>query len=373
MIHRNIEPLLRSLAGSHPIVTLVGPRQSGKTTLAKSMFPNKPYVSLEDPDTRRFALVDPRGFLSAFTQGAILDEIQRTPELPSYLQTQIDRNDQPGQFILTGSQQFELMTQVSQSLAGRTALLRLLPFTLSEAQRCLKSGVPAKVESAAGAISGGGVLFTLHRPYEIDDSDLFCFPNREAVLVCAVPWHHLEPLLSAVASQQTLSLSAKVLAALRSHNFTDVADATPWFQGFILLPPKQVVRAYCLLDVVQNTSDEDNSHFLHTVVKDVIPTRSIRRDPPLLVTENNDAGTSLVSNPISSPFRRNISSPFRRNENSLFKSFLEQRRSTAVSSLRSPASIQQFLDMMAIIRGVGAGRGLEVVYHFTNPCFASMI
>jgi predicted AAA+ superfamily ATPase len=135
MIHRNIEPLLRRLACSYPIVTLVGPRQSGKTTLAKSMFPNKPYVSLEDPDTRRFALDDPRGFLSAYPQGAILDEIQRAPELPSYLQTQVDQNDQPGQFILTGSQQFELMTQVSQSLAGRTALLHLLPFTLSEVQR----------------------------------------------------------------------------------------------------------------------------------------------------------------------------------------------------------------------------------------------
>lgn len=135
MIRRNIAPQLQKLATSYPIVTLVGPRQSGKTTLAKSLFPDKPYISLEDPDVRRFATEDPRGFLSSYPRGAILDEIQRAPELTSYLQTRVDQDDQPGQFILTGSQQFELMTHISQSLAGRTALLRLLPFTLSEVRR----------------------------------------------------------------------------------------------------------------------------------------------------------------------------------------------------------------------------------------------
>jgi predicted AAA+ superfamily ATPase len=132
MIQRNIEPHLRLLAGQYPIVTLVGPRQSGKTTLARKVFPNKPYVTLEDPDVRRFAVEDPRGFLSSYPDGAVFDEIQRAPELPSYLQTMVDINAAPGQFVLTGSQQFELMTQVSQSLAGRTALLRLLPLTLAE-------------------------------------------------------------------------------------------------------------------------------------------------------------------------------------------------------------------------------------------------
>lgn len=135
MITRNITPLLRQLASQYPVITLTGPRQSGKTTLAKSLFPGKPYVSLEDPDTRRFALDDPRGFLANFPQGAILDEVQRAPDLPSYLQGMVDANAQPGRFILTGSQQFELMTQITQSLAGRTAILRLLPFTLAEAQR----------------------------------------------------------------------------------------------------------------------------------------------------------------------------------------------------------------------------------------------
>lgn len=132
MIKRHIEPVFRSLAGQYPIVTLVGPRQSGKTTLARMVFPDKPYVSLEDPDMRRFATEDPRGFLASYKSGAVLDEIQRVPELPSYLQALVDVNAAAGQFILTGSQQFELMTQVSQSLAGRTALLRLLPLTLAE-------------------------------------------------------------------------------------------------------------------------------------------------------------------------------------------------------------------------------------------------
>lgn len=139
MITRNITPLLRQLASQYPVITLTGPRQSGKTTLAKALFPGKPYVTLENPDTRRFATDDPRGFLSNYVHGAILDEIQRAPELPSYIQGMVDADPQPGRFILTGSQQFELMTQVTQSLAGRTAVLRLLPFTLAEVQR-LKGG-----------------------------------------------------------------------------------------------------------------------------------------------------------------------------------------------------------------------------------------
>ncbi len=140
MIERNIAPVLQRLATQYPVITLTGPRQSGKTTLAKSLFADKPYVSLEDPDTRRYATDDPRGFLAQYAQGAIFDEIQRVPELASYLQGMVDADPQPGRFILTGSHQFELMTQVSQSLAGRTAVLRLLPFTLAEVQR-LRGGV----------------------------------------------------------------------------------------------------------------------------------------------------------------------------------------------------------------------------------------
>lgn len=139
MTPRSIRPLFERLATQYPVVTLTGPRQSGKTTLAKSLSPGKPYVTLEDPDIRRFALEDPRGLLSAYQQGAVLDEIQRAPELTSYLQSMVDSDPTPGRFILTGSQQFELMQGVTQSLAGRTAVLRLLPFSLSELAQLLPS------------------------------------------------------------------------------------------------------------------------------------------------------------------------------------------------------------------------------------------
>ena len=152
MITRTITPLLRQLASQYPVITLTGPRQSGKTTLAKALFPGKPYVTLENPDTRRFATDDPRGFLSNYAQGAILDEIQRAPELPSYIQGMVDADPQTGRFILTGSQQFELMTQVTQSLAGRTAVLRLLPFTLAEVQRL--KGVTNPPEMGQTLLSG---------------------------------------------------------------------------------------------------------------------------------------------------------------------------------------------------------------------------
>lgn len=140
MIERNIAPVLLQLATQYPVITLTGPRQSGKTTLTRRLFSDKPYVTLEDPDTRRFATEDPRGFLMQFAQGAILDEIQRAPELTSYLQGMVDADPKPGRFVLTGSHQFELMSQVSQSLAGRTAVLRLLPFTLAEVRR-LRGGM----------------------------------------------------------------------------------------------------------------------------------------------------------------------------------------------------------------------------------------
>ncbi|MDR2155633.1 MAG: ATP-binding protein [Burkholderiaceae bacterium] len=135
MVPRDITPLAVELARQFPVLTLTGPRQSGKTTLCRGLFPDKPYITLEDPDTRRFAEEDPRGFLKSIRSGAILDEIQRAPQLPSYLQATVDADPTPGRFILTGSQQFELMSQVSQSLAGRTAVLRLLPFSLAEVAR----------------------------------------------------------------------------------------------------------------------------------------------------------------------------------------------------------------------------------------------
>ncbi len=116
----------------YPVVTIIGPRQSGKTTLVKQIFPLKPYVNLEDPDIRRFAQSDPRRFLEQYQNGAILDEIQRVPELLSYIQVIIDEKQKNGMYILTGSHQISLHQEISQSLAGRTALLKLLPLSLSE-------------------------------------------------------------------------------------------------------------------------------------------------------------------------------------------------------------------------------------------------
>ena len=115
-----------------PVVTLTGPRQSGKTTLVRAAFPKLSYVSLEDPDVRARALDDPRGFLRAHADGMIIDEVQRVPDIPSYIQTIVDEEPRPGRFILTGSQNLLLLDRVSQSLAGRTRILHLYPFSLSE-------------------------------------------------------------------------------------------------------------------------------------------------------------------------------------------------------------------------------------------------
>lgn len=135
MIDRILSNKLKSAAKKFPLVALIGPRQSGKTTLAKAVFPNKPYVSLEDLDTRIFAQSDPRGFLDTYKNGAILDEIQRVPELFSYLQSFVDEKKKNGQFILTGSQHFLLNEHISQTLSGRIFMLSLLPFSLAELKK----------------------------------------------------------------------------------------------------------------------------------------------------------------------------------------------------------------------------------------------
>ena len=142
MIQRLIEKELMCCANEYPVVTIFGPRQSGKTTLAKMVFPDKPYFSMEDPDVRRRALEDPRGFFEAIPAGAVLDEIQRLPDLLSYLQGLVDTDDTPGRFILTGSHQTELHHHISQTLAGRTAVLQLFPFSLGELQYFKKQWDP---------------------------------------------------------------------------------------------------------------------------------------------------------------------------------------------------------------------------------------
>jgi len=129
---RELEALLKRSVRQYPVVTLTGPRQSGKTTLARAAFPAKSYVSLEPLDQRDYATSDPRGFLTEYGDGAIIDEVQHAPALAGYIQEIVDQDARPGRFILTGSQHFGLTQTVTQSLAGRTAMLTLLPLSLDE-------------------------------------------------------------------------------------------------------------------------------------------------------------------------------------------------------------------------------------------------
>ncbi len=153
MLARRALPTLLSMARGFPVLALTGPRQSGKTTLARAAFPDLPYVNLEDPDTRELALADPRRFLQRFAAGAVFDEVQRAPALMSYLLAVADAAPAMGRFVLTGSQQFGLMDGIGQSLAGRVGLLTLLPLCQPELaqaaaghtleQRLWRGGYPA--------------------------------------------------------------------------------------------------------------------------------------------------------------------------------------------------------------------------------------
>lgn len=152
MISRTIAPVLTSIARQYPVVTLTGPRQSGKTTLVREAFPEHAYSSLEEPDVREYALADPRGFLGQFPDCVILDEVQRAPDLFSYIQTIVDREDIPGRYILSGSQNFLLLRSIGQSLAGRSAVLHLLPLSLAE----LEGRQPFPLELLGKEVPGSG-------------------------------------------------------------------------------------------------------------------------------------------------------------------------------------------------------------------------
>lgn len=132
MVKRILAEKLKFLSRKYPVVCVLGPRQSGKTTLVKAVFPHLDYVNLENLDSRQFAVGDPRAFLAAYPTGVIIDEAQRAPDLFSYIQTESDKRGRVGQFVLTGSQNILLQQNISQSLAGRAALLKLLPFSLEE-------------------------------------------------------------------------------------------------------------------------------------------------------------------------------------------------------------------------------------------------
>jgi len=160
VIERQASPLLRQLAQGFPVVALTGPRQSGKTTLARQAFSAKPYFSFEDLETRQRALLDPRRFFSQLEDGAVLDEVQRCPELLSYLQGVVDERARMGEFVVTGSQQFGLLAQITQSLAGRVGLLQLLP--LSQAELAFAALAPKTLEQAMW-LGGYPALFDRRR------------------------------------------------------------------------------------------------------------------------------------------------------------------------------------------------------------------
>lgn len=171
MIPRTATSTLHRLAKGFPVIVLTGPRQSGKTTLAKATFADKPYVSLENPDEREFAERDPRRFLRRFGEGAILDEAQRCPVLLSWVQGLVDERGRMGDFILTGSAQFDLMSGVTQSLAGRVGRVELLPLSAEEL-----AGVGRQPRSLETMLWQGGYPAL----YDRDLSPKDWFPNYVA-------------------------------------------------------------------------------------------------------------------------------------------------------------------------------------------------
>lgn len=176
MIKRNIEQFIKKYSKEYPVISIVGPRQSGKTTLSKAMFPDYNYVSLENMDLREFAESDPRGFLDDYPPPVIFDEVQRVPSIFSYLQEIVDNNSRTGQYILTGSQQFLLLENISQSLAGRSITFRLYPFSTNELltkrmDRFIESIIDIPKMSIKGRVSTEEILFSGMYP-KIYDKDL---------------------------------------------------------------------------------------------------------------------------------------------------------------------------------------------------------
>ncbi len=163
LVPRLIAPTVQRLGQGFPVLVITGPRQSGKTTLARSLFADKPYVSLENPEEHEFARIDPKRYLSRFPHGAVLDEVQRSPALLSWLQQRVDENKRMGEFVLTGSAQFDLMAGITQSLAGRAGRAELLPLSGAELGTAL---LPTRLETA---LLKGGYPSLYERPLSVDD------------------------------------------------------------------------------------------------------------------------------------------------------------------------------------------------------------
>lgn len=163
MVPRSVAPTLQRLGRGFPVLVITGPRQSGKTTLARALFADKPYVSLENPDELDFARADPKQFLARFANGAVIDEVQRCPALLSWLQQHVDDKRRMGEFVLTGSAQFDLMAGITQSLAGRVGRAELLPLSGAELGAAL---LPARLEAL---LLKGGYPALFDRPLAVQD------------------------------------------------------------------------------------------------------------------------------------------------------------------------------------------------------------
>lgn len=240
---------LSRLRQAFPVIALTGPRQSGKTTLARSKFPDKPYRTLEDPETRRLALSDPRSFLAQFPDGAVLDEIQRTPELLSYLQGVVDAQPRMGLFVITGSQQFGLLAAITQSLAGRVGLVELLPLSLSEIanvqtvgqqqlnQLMFAGGYPALYNATRSPALRPGDWFSAYVSTYIERDvrqvlgvrDLATF--ERFVLMCAARCGQLLNLQSLAADCGISTSSARQWLSVLEASYV-VRLLQPWYENF---------------------------------------------------------------------------------------------------------------------------------------------
>jgi predicted AAA+ superfamily ATPase len=208
MIPRLAASTLTRLAKGFPVLAITGPRQSGKTTLARALFASKPYLSLENPQEREFAQLDPQRFLERLTEGAVLDEVQRCPQLLSWLQQLVDERQRMGDFILTGSAQFDLLAGISQSLAGRVGRVELLPLSGAELDQ---HGWPASLDEV---LIKGGYPALFDRELSAQD----WFPNyvatylerdvRQLLAVQNLSQFHLFVRMCAARSGQLLNLAA---------------------------------------------------------------------------------------------------------------------------------------------------------------------
>ena len=243
MYPRQARTTLERLAKGFPVLALTGPRQSGKTTLARASYPDKPYVSLENPDEREFAEHDPKRFLARFPEGAILDEVQRCPALLSWLQGLVDERPVMGQFVLTGSAQFDLIAGMSQSLAGRVGRVELLPLSLGEMQG---AGLPITLDRLL--LNGGYPAI-----YQRDLAATDWFPNyvatylerdvRQIIAVRDLSQFQRFVRMCAARSGQLLNLAALGadcgISAVTAREWLSVLEASylvtrlpPYFQNF---------------------------------------------------------------------------------------------------------------------------------------------